>query len=133
MRVYLAHNYGALSWLNEIIRPQLEDLGIEITSTWLLGRHVGKQHNDYAREDLFDVSRADCLIYFALKFDGQPGCGKHIELGYALGQNKQVNIIGTETDLNSVFHYLTYYNVRRYNVFNDLMDELKTARMFKTL
>lgn len=136
MKIYIAHNYAARQWILDEIKPKLEALDIEITSDWLSGNHTNREityQAKYARIDLHDIVRADCLLYFASKFDGHPGCGKHIELGYALGLSREVVIVGTTDDLNSIFHYLDFYNIRRYTFLEDFLQELRMARIFKKI
>ncbi len=125
LKAYLAHNFEARDWLREEVAPALVANGVEVTSRWIREEHsmtrTPKRNHELAHEDLCDVFTADLLVYFAEKWAGKPGLGKHLELGFALGCNKQVAIIGELADLNSVFHWLTYPNVHRFAKWTDLV------------
>lgn len=123
MKIYLAHNYKARPWLNEVIRPQLESHGHIITSRWLIDNHIGrseKEQLDYALTDLEDIDKADILIHFTDQVGWTAGRGKFIEVGYAYAMHKDIYVCGTDCDA-SVFYYLP--TVTRFNTFDRLLEE----------
>lgn len=125
-KVYIAHNFKARGWLLDVVVPQLETVGFEVTSRWLRTAKADAEGGDgfrgfspanpyttsAAKEaefaavyDLYDVRVADYLLYFASAFEGKAGIGKHVELGYALALHKTVSIIGRTEELVSIFHW----------------------------
>ena len=109
MKVYLAHNFIAKGWLSGMIVPKLEAIGIEVTSRWIT-RDVGEP--PYSSElqktesqwDVEDIERADVLVLFTDQVGHNPGRGKYVEFGFALGLNKTIVLCGREE--NCVFYHL---------------------------
>jgi len=79
-----------------------------VVGRWLTGAHDGSSIADqtrWAREDLEDIDRADCLVIFHLPVDEpEASAGRHIEHGYAIAKGKQIIIVGKST---SVFQYVS--------------------------
>lgn len=105
--VYLANNFGAQAEMRDL-RERLKMYGIKVTSTW-----IDIQPDDPIREDklkccnndLHDLFWADALIYFAEPHQDNPGLGKHVELGYALGLDKPIYIVRGPNQRDSVFYH----------------------------
>lgn len=100
MKIYLAHNYAARGWLQQVV-PMFEVAGHEITSRWLYS--VKNVDKDDAEMDLEDIFNSDALILFTEQFGETPGKGKFVELGYATGLQQfspagyKVVLIGKDT------------------------------------
>lgn len=103
----------------------LTSLGYYITSTWLYGKHEsdGECTTDelaaFAEEDLLDIMNADVLLAFTEDklSSGYHSGGRHVELGFALGQGIDVAIIGPP---ENVFHH--HKDVRTFDSFDALME-----------
>ena len=117
MRVYLAAPYAARDQVRSYAND-LEEHGVEVTSTWLeesheinpgtinaataLGDDEVAQH---VRQDLADIRRSDVLVLFtadAVRTPGGSG-GRHVETGYfmALFGTRNVIVVG---EPENVFH-----------------------------
>lgn len=108
MRVYLAHNFAARSWLREVIKPKIEASGHIVTSRWLWDdSHMASgSEQQSAVHDLEDIESADDLILFTDNYsDLRPGKGKFIELGYAIRASRRCILVG-EDQSSSVFYHL---------------------------
>lgn len=110
----------------------LTSLGYYVTSTWLYGKHEsdGECTTDelaaFAEEDLLDIMNADVLLAFTETPEiGYQTGGRHVELGFALGQGIDVAIIGPP---ENVFHH--HKGVRTFASFDALMESraAKAAR-----
>lgn len=116
MRVYLA---GVFSLKHDfkVARKDLEHLGHEVTSQWLDvddtpdEQRPPEQQTAHAEMCLMDVDAADVLVYFSWDPQNKTRGGRDVEMGYALGQSKDVICIGAP---RSVFRasarILTYDN-----------------------
>lgn len=112
MKVYLAAQF---SWKEQIAakKRQLEQLGIEVTSTWTdetanpncsLKDFQGDYHLDMALRDLRQIDEADRLILFTVDPDTMTRRGgRHVEFGYAMGKGKDLLVIGPK---ENIFHHL---------------------------
>ena len=109
MNIYLAGRFSAGPSLR-VIRRQLEDLGHEITSTWLdepsnlsFEKLTDEQRRNFAARDLFDVGRAQVLALDLLLPPSRSGC--EVEFGFALSspRYKTTYIVGAPRNL---FHFL---------------------------
>lgn len=98
MKVYIAHNFSARSWLPEVIR-ELEGAGHTCTSRWITNdEHVGIS-TKAAIADLEDIDRADILLlYTDQPPTSRPARGKYTELGYAYAKGKNIFLIGEAED-----------------------------------
>lgn len=99
MRIYLAGRYGR----REEIRTAsgyLRSLGHEVTSRWLDGlaedesRATSRDFRRWAREDLSDIDRSECLIAFTEAGGCASRGGRHVEFGYALARGKRLIVVG---------------------------------------
>ncbi len=106
MKFYIAHNFAARDWLREEIKPQFEAAGHTITSRWITeDLHLMEENQaEAARHDIEDVERADGIVLFSDNFGDRPGRGKYVELGYAIGRNKILFVVGENT--SCVFYNL---------------------------
>ena len=126
MIVYLAARYSRREELLGY-RRQLEALGIEVSSRWLLGQHQatdeqlyaaphtpgGRWATQIASEDFADVMAADTLIAFSeAPRSTRTRGGRHTELGVALGAGKRTIVCGPIEQifcaLPQVEHYLSW-------------------------
>ena len=132
MRIYLAARYSRREELCGYARI-LEAAGHEITSRWLDGGHqippdqeeavVRAEGERFAREDIEDVRRAECVIAFTEQpREGTSRGGRHVELGLALAWEKRLRIVGPR---ENVFCWLP--EVMVYPTFEDLMACLNHA------
>lgn len=104
MRVYLASRFSRLPELLEYKR-QLEEVGIEVTSRWLLGGHEWSGTDDdalpcfaaarFAAEDLADIEAAEFIVCFTeAPRSGPSRGGRHVEMGFALASAKPIIVVG---------------------------------------
>lgn len=103
MKIYLAHNFAARSWLPSVV-AQLTEAGHESTGRWITDdSHVGvSQHA--ACVDLLDIDKSNCFVLFVSQYGPTPGKGKFVELGYAYAMGKRIILVGEEND--NVFYAL---------------------------
>ena len=103
MKIYLAHNYAAKSWLRLTVVPMFVSKGHEITSRW-----VFDDEDDTGANCLEDVERADTLVYFSWQAGERAGAGKFVELGYAIRAGKRVFVVDDKWQLSPecIFHGL---------------------------
>lgn len=117
-KVYLAGRYGRREELKGYA-DELEDYGIISTATWLLGGHdepyEGMTEDEFRTEcaevDLADIDEADMLIAFTeprVDNVSYTRGGRHVELGYAIAQSKEIHIIGPR---ENVFCHLEQLHV----------------------
>lgn len=118
MKVYLAGPYAARELLGEYA-IELADIGISVTSRWLLETHditpgtqkaavdlSDEEVSAHAIADLADVEAADVLVLFTaanVGFEG--GGGRHVETGVAIALNKPVVVVG---EPENVFHRMGF-------------------------
>jgi hypothetical protein len=105
--VYLSGRFSKRAQLNQY-RVELESLGIEVTSRWLMHDPPGaprdltdEQWSALALVDQEDVRRADGLVFFSEQHEG--GGGRHVELGMAVAWSKQIIVVGHR---EHIFHRL---------------------------
>lgn len=113
MRIYLAARYSRRVEL-QAYRLILEQLGHEVTSRWVWEDHelaIGTPLEAgvrFAREDMVDLHRCECVISFTEE-PGQAGGrnrgGRHVEFGIALASHHihRIVVVGPR---ENVFHYL---------------------------
>jgi hypothetical protein len=127
MKVYLAARYSRHPEMQEYAR-QLEALGYEITSRWIMGSHqlmlngeplgpereamfendhesMGSQRREFAGYDWDDLMAADTVISFTERprtVSNSRG-GRHVEFGAALAVGKRCIVVGWR---ENVFHCL---------------------------
>lgn len=111
MKIYIAGRYSRRDEFRGVAK-QLEEMGHEMTSTWLdenepLQSHMGDHSPDWyaktAQTDLMDISNSDAVLFFAEDPKvGTPRGGRHVEFGYAIARGKFIFVIGPE---ENVFHY----------------------------
>lgn len=105
MRIYVAHNFAARSWLPKVV-AQIEQLGHFCTSTWIFDDAHSKtgQQVDSAQVDINDINRSDAFVLFVDQDGPKPGKGKYFELGYAYAQGLRLFLVGE--DRGCVFYHL---------------------------
>lgn len=99
--VYIAAPYPLRDAAIELMRA-LEADGFLVTSTWL--RQPDVMADEYAKLDLADVAKADCLL--AMNPEGWENAGtggRHVEYGYALALGKGIVLFGAKSH---IFHHL---------------------------
>lgn len=120
MRFYLASRWDRQAELRGY-REQLRSLGHEATSRWLdvvygavRAELTAEEKHNYADQDLCDILYADAIICFTEK-PGDPiggRGGRHIEAGFAMGNQMPVIAIGYRENLfyhhRSVIFYSTW-------------------------
>lgn len=118
IKVYIAAPYPERTLAIKTMK-RLEWQGCEVTSRWLKGGDA--LTDEWARNDLEDVARADLLL--ALNPEGYSNVGtggRHVELGYAIALNKAILLVGERTN---IFHYLS--NIKVIDGAEDLVKQLK--------
>lgn len=105
MKIYLAAGYQRLTEIAGYA-CQLEELGHDITSSWLAGDDGLTFESpvqvlfDTAKKDLADVSIADALILFTLEDPLRAvtgGC--FVEYGFAMGHGIPVFLVGRKANI----------------------------------
>ena len=123
--IYLASPYNEKDKLQKVAQD-LEAAGFEVTSRWLceeeppfikLHQVAEEKLTSYAYRDVFDVLRADMLIFFAHDptepiYRG----GSCVEMGIAIGRNKHIFVVGPQ---QNIFHYLE--EVRHFATWEDCL------------
>jgi nucleoside 2-deoxyribosyltransferase len=119
VKLYLAHNFAARTWLREKVLPLLEKAGFECCATWITDdAHVDPGNGDYsASMDYLDILHSDGLLLFTDQFGERPGRGKFVELGLAIGFGKPVVLIGKGE--GCVFYNLKF--LHRYDTVEDFL------------
>jgi hypothetical protein len=84
----------------------LEGEGHTITSSWL-HEDASATKQQCCLTDIADIDAADVLVFFAHQHGSTTGRGKYLELGYAIGTNKPIVIIGSSLALKDqcVFYH----------------------------
>lgn len=123
MKLYLAGQYAKRDLLKQYA-IELEDIGIVVTSRWLmedkpLNTKIGDDTEDFYREtatvDLEDIDTADGVVFFSEDpHVGIPRGGRHVEFGYGLAKGKLMWTIGPR---ENIFHFLP--EIKNYPTFND--------------
>ena len=111
LSIYIAARYGRKAEALEIA-TELEKLGHTINSSWIhqvedemLYTEGPEAAGRFAAKDLEEIFWSNLLVYLSEPEDNPWGRGgRHVEFGYALGQNKTVFVIGP---LENLFHYLS--------------------------
>lgn len=116
MRIYVAAPWACRVLAGDIA-SQLEEVGHEVTSTWLNSTRgiseatVGisadstdEEVEEHAQGDLNDIDRSDVVLHLTSNFClSQVGelpeawlhtGGRHVESGYAIAKGKAVHILG---------------------------------------
>lgn len=124
MNYYLAGAYDARVEIDRYAR-HLRLYGITVTSRWHDGHMELAPEEFYdsdayqrmcACEDVYDIDKADVVLVFT-EHNSTSG-GYHTELGYALGRNKCVYIIGP---VLNPFHRLATCIFQSFDIFCDKM------------
>lgn len=118
LRVYLAHNFAARSYLVDKIVPKLHERNMIVCSTWIYQEATDGNEAYWAIRCLEDVARCDVLVIFQEQYSEVPGRGKYVEFGYALARNKPVMVIGDKLDC--LFYY--YPQVMRVKDFKEAIE-----------
>jgi nucleoside 2-deoxyribosyltransferase len=123
--VYLAGRYSRKNELRECA-AELEACDYPITSSWLkehydpnvqLKEITDEDNRKIAEQDVFDIERAEAMVFFAEDQDAQPPRGgRHVELGYALALGLKLFVIGAK---ENIFHFLPCVKV--YPTWRDFM------------
>jgi hypothetical protein len=114
MKIYLAAQYERIEEMR-VIRDILVEGGHTVTSRWI-DQTAGQEEalgqveltaepqrgRNYALIDIDDILTADWVVVFTSGNGGGRG-GYHTELGYALGVQKKVIVVGPR---ENVFHTL---------------------------
>ena len=121
LKVYVA----GMFFTKELRKSQATELrasGITVTSRWLdesvphtvtMKDVPDKYHEETAQADLEDIDNADILIAFVptdseltqVSIATASRGGRHVEMGYALGKNKQIFVVGPK---ENIFHHMPY-------------------------
>ena len=113
MKFYLAARFERREELKKYVRD-LENAGHTNASSWIFTetqsedlKNPGEFYPEYRRcaeRDLEDIEKSDMLIFFCEDLEScWPRGGRHVELGYALGKNKTIFLIGY---YENIFHTL---------------------------
>lgn len=142
MKIYLAGPYASRFDLRKQAKI-LEDLGHEITSSWIyesdkndaLSHRINQgTYNELdvielrriADYDMSDLYKADCVIMQSVEKPSRGG--RHFEMGYALCLHhyfKPVKLIIIGKHPETVFYFLPVFEF--YETWDDLFGELKDA------
>ena len=106
MKIYLSSRYGRIHEM-QAMAAWLRNHGHTVTSRWLNDDEsldIYTPEHDTAREwafqDIEDIRAADCLVAFT----EQPQSpwsrgGRHVELGYAMGEGKSTVVVGPRENI----------------------------------
>lgn len=127
-KVYIAAQYRQKADIDQK-KKELEGLGFTVTSTWTeekdspnvsLKEVEDRILLDYAERDVREIKAADLLVLFTVDPDEMTRRGgRHVEFGYAMGQGKQVAIVGPR---ENIFHHLP--EVPRFASWPQFVEEL---------
>lgn len=118
IKVYIAAPYPERALAVKTMQ-RLEWQDIEVTSRWLKGGDA--LTDEWARNDLDDVARADVLLALnPIGYSNMGTGGRHVELGYAIALNKAIVLVGERTN---IFHYLS--NIKVLDGAEDLVKQIK--------
>lgn len=120
MKVYLSAMYSLMISMRHY-HDRLRNAGHEPTSRWVDDNKEDTPLAEAAAMDLIDIERADVLILFT----NQKGTmfksgGRFVELGYAIGIDKRVIVVG---DYENVFIHLP--EITRVDTFTQALRLLK--------
>lgn len=112
-RVYLAGRFSRRDEFNRYA-VRLREWGYIVDARWLIEDHEWYGEDDadglaaargFALDDLTDVTRADIVLVFTEPPNpgGRNRGGRHVEYGIALGQGKDIIVVGRP---ENVFHNL---------------------------
>jgi len=121
LRVYLAHNFSASSFLKDQVVPALRERNVIVCSTWIYQEEANGNEQYWAIRCLEEVCRCDVFIIFAEQVGTVPGRGKYVEFGYALARNKPVIVIGDKLDC--IFYH--YPQIMKVATLKDALDILQ--------
>lgn len=125
MRAYLAAPYAARAQVR-VYAKELEDIGYQVTSTWLTEEHaiesgtVGaatalsdEDISKHADTDFADIRRSDLLVLLTESASELVGGtatsgGRHVETGFAIALGKPVLVVG---EAENVFHRSRFVDV----------------------
>jgi hypothetical protein len=106
MKIYLAARYDR-RWEMLGVASTLSRAGHEVTSRWIEGGRGDDPAVVPAVEDLFDLTRAECLVSFTEEptrgVAWAARGGRHVEFGVALATGKRLCIVGPR---ENIFHHL---------------------------
>lgn len=114
MRIYLAGRVSKRPILQEWA-ALLEQDGHEIVSRWskrnsnhvsvdgLSPRAADAERERYAREDIEDIERCDCMLSLMEEPRSNGRGGRHVEFGFGLALGRPQVIVG---ERETVFHHL---------------------------
>lgn len=97
MKAYLAAKFSRREELELGVVPYLTAAlkDFSCTARWVFGGEDGLSRSEVAELDLDDVDKADTIILFTHERSSpQPGGGRFVEFGYALGKGKRCIVIG---------------------------------------
>lgn len=115
--VYLAAKFSRREEM-EGLTPTLRDHGYDCIARWVYGGEDGLTRSEIAELDLEDVAKANALIIFTHpRGEPQPGGGRFVEMGYALGLGKEVIVIGPHENV-----FTSTPSVVVYDTFEDFLD-----------
>lgn len=148
MKVYLAARFRDRAWLKTDIIPQLQEIGIEVTSRWinyldnpdnehtyvavnseeLSAAEKRTKRGEWSRIDLDDIEDADLLIAFTRpsREEGSPTRGgRHFEAGYAYGLGLPVIAVGP-----SEHNFYDLPDINMFETWNDCFQSLRASIIF---
>ena len=128
MIYYLAASYSRRAEI-KAYADQIEALGFDVSSRWLIGEHEAKDKIAtprewwaWAKDDLADIDLADALIAFTEPQGNAGRGGRHFEWGYAVAKGKKLITVGP---CESMFYTLATEN---YRTWERCYDELAAPR-----
>lgn len=133
MKIYLAARYARKEEMASLT-SQIESLGHRVTSRWIHGEPVaasdemlsGGVRERFAKEDLTDLRAAHICIYFAEAVEPMTGFsrgGKHVELGFALGLNMRVWVVGLREN-----NFQCLSRIRQFDTWRECAQVLKEEK-----
>jgi nucleoside 2-deoxyribosyltransferase len=107
IKVYIAAPWPIREKAIEV-RRVLAHRGIQCTARWLTDARLSMD-DATATMDLSDVARADVLVAINPAAWAEIGTGgRHVELGFALGLQKPIVLLGVRSN---IFHYMNVVTV----------------------
>jgi len=104
MKVYIAAPYQMRAEA-KAFASELSSHGIGCTARWVADDSSAEMNDEWARNDLADVSAADALVALNPSQWASSGTGgRHVEFGFAYAINKPIVVLGDKTN---IFHYLS--------------------------
>ena len=95
MKYYLAAKYSRREEMEQIANDIDKSDQHKCTARWVYGGEEGLSRADIALLDFEDIDKADVLICFTHpRGIPQPGGGRFVEMGYAMGKGKKVFCVG---------------------------------------